>query len=143
MGLLLWYLKCRFPSSVILFPILSTVYYLSCWGILISFFLLSQTGMSQTAYGWPKRSHIDTTYMFGTSLGNCLPLLVLLERFFKCTVLLHLSHLWPKTIFHCLVLGAILVVSDIPLALVYPIIPHVNHIRLVNIHMYQVPFIFC
>ena len=42
-----------------------------------------------------------------------------------------------------MVLGAILLVSDIPLALVYPIIPHVNQIQLVHIHLYQVPFGLC
>ena len=61
----------------------------------------------------------------------------------KCAILLHLSNIRPKMKSHCTVMGAILVVTDIPQAYVYSIIPHVNGIRLVHTHMYQVPFGLC
>ena len=59
---LLCYLKCLFPSSVILSLILSTIQCRSCWGILIFFLLLFQFGMDQPTYPQPKICHLGTTH---------------------------------------------------------------------------------
>ena len=61
----------------------------------------------------------------------------------KCVILRHLSNIPPKTTFHCMVLGAVLVISDVPPALVYLMLPHGNWTQLAHIHMYQVPFVLC
>ena len=61
----------------------------------------------------------------------------------QCAILLYLSNLRPKTKFHFKVLGAFLVVSDVPSSLVKSIIPHGNRIWLDHIQLYQVPFSMC
>ena len=64
MAKLLWYLNYLFPSSILLYPISSTVYRRSCWGFLIIFSsLLFKIGMVQPAYDWPRRCHLGTTHI--------------------------------------------------------------------------------
>ena len=83
MAQLLWYLKCLFPSSVIIYSIPSTFYFQSHWGILISFFLLSQIGMAQPAYAHPDIFHLGTTHMCYSFLRGCLPYLLSLDKYFQ------------------------------------------------------------
>ena len=61
----------------------------------------------------------------------------------KCAILIHLSNLGSKTIFHCTVMGSVLMMSDTPLALEHLIITHGNRILLFHIHLYQVPLDMC
>ena len=100
--------------------------------------------MDQPAYALLWRCDPVTTYIFDTSVINCLPKVVSFRvNISKCAIMLLFSNLQPKTILHRAVLVAALVVSDIPLELVYPTIMHVKRDQLVHIHMYQVPFSMC
>ena len=94
------------------------------YGVVIGFFLI-QNRWNITNH--PTQDHTHTHWQY----------------FSKCAVLLHISNLQPEMTFHCTLIGIVLVVSDVPPALIQPIIPHGNRIELVHIHLYQVPFSMC
>ena len=140
---LLYHWRCWLPSFLILFSVYSAVSLWLCWGILISFFLLPQIGMAQPENALTGRCHPVTTNLFYTSVRNSLPKVVSLAAFSKCAILIHLYDIQPKMTFHCPVLGAVVVVSDVPPASVYPIIPYGYYILLVHINLYQLLFSLC
>ena len=82
-SLLLWYLKCLFPSSLLIFPIPSTVSRRSRWGILINFFLLYQIGMVQPVYARPRICNLGIIHIFDSFVRGCLDYLVSLATSFQ------------------------------------------------------------
>ena len=92
--------------------------------------------MTLPSYALAGRCHPGTTQIFDTSVRNHLPLGSQWQHFSICAILIHLSNLRHQMVLHFTVMGAVLVVSDMPPALVHPIIFHDNKVRLVHIHLY-------
>ena len=76
-------MKCLIPSSVLIYPIPSTISYRVCSRILIYFFLLYQIGIDKIAYVQSEICHLGTTYMCDYFVEGCVPYLVSLEKYFQ------------------------------------------------------------
>ena len=143
MSQLFWYLNCWFPSFVLLSPITSTIYCWSCWGILISLLLLLQIVTDQPEYSHLGRCHIGITSMCDFFVRGCAPYLVSLSSSFQLyrpdfSLLFHTKRpLWSR------IFVAVLILSEIPLATIHPIVPHVKRFLLVHIHLHQEPLSLC
>ena len=69
--------------------------------------------------------------------------MVSLETFSKCAILIHLYNIRPEITLHFMVLGAFLVVSDVPPEPVQPMIINDNKVRMSHNHLYKIPFSLC